>query len=92
MFYSTGKPFTRWWWFACEIRREDITAQLEWLRDNGFGGVEIAWVFKPRGTEPWKRVFPDIDQRKKQKDVKQLYGFRPNGLMMLYLRKQKPIV
>ena len=80
MFYSTGKPFTRWWWFACEIRREDITAQLEWLRDNGFGGVEIAWVFKPRGTEPWKRVFPDIDPAEEAKRRKAAVWLSPEWI------------
>ncbi len=60
MFYPSGKPFTRWWWFASEIRRADITTQLEWLEANGFGGVEIAWIFPPRGERPWRRLFPDI--------------------------------
>ena len=39
------KPSVRWWWFAGEIHRSDIEAQLRWIRDSGFGGVEIAWVY-----------------------------------------------
>ena len=47
--YADGKPYTRWWWFSSEIHNEDIKYQLEWLKENGFGGVEIAWVYPMRG-------------------------------------------
>lgn len=43
------RPWTRWWWFADSLRRADITAQLEWLRDNGFGGAEIGWLGPTEG-------------------------------------------
>ena len=44
-FYPTTKPCTRWWWFATEIKKADIRHQLDWLKRNNFGGVEIAWVY-----------------------------------------------
>ena len=44
-FYPTAKPCTRWWWFATEIKKEDVKHQLDWARENNFGGVEIAWVY-----------------------------------------------
>ncbi|MEI8345220.1 MAG: hypothetical protein WCG06_04020, partial [Candidatus Omnitrophota bacterium] len=44
-FYSDSRPWTRWWWFAAEIRKADIADNLLWLKKNGFGGVEIAWVY-----------------------------------------------
>jgi hypothetical protein len=44
-FYPTTKPCTRWWWFATEIKKPDIKHQLNWLKANNFGGVEIAWVY-----------------------------------------------
>ena len=28
-FYPTSKPCTRWWWFATEIKKEDIKHQLD---------------------------------------------------------------
>ncbi|MFA6235324.1 MAG: hypothetical protein WC824_14205, partial [Bacteroidota bacterium] len=31
-----ARPYTRWWWFADVIRKEDVRVQLNWLRDNGF--------------------------------------------------------
>jgi hypothetical protein len=48
----SNKPWTRWWWFSGPIREEDITYQLDWLKDNGFGGVEIAWVYPQPDSEP----------------------------------------
>ena len=43
-FRGGSKPYTRWWWLDGPFRPEDVTYQLEWLRDNGFGGVELAWL------------------------------------------------
>ncbi len=48
--YSRTKPYTRWWWFRDEIRSEDIKNQLDWIKKNNFGGVEIAWIY-PSGQE-----------------------------------------
>lgn len=44
-FYPTSKPCTRWWWFATEIKKPDVRHQLDWAKENNFGGVEIAWVY-----------------------------------------------
>lgn len=43
--YKTCKPYTRWWWFASEIKPEDVRSNLNWAKKNGFGGVEVAWVY-----------------------------------------------
>ena len=44
-YYSSSKPCTRWWWFATEIKKPDVKHQLNWAKQNNFGGVEIAWVY-----------------------------------------------
>lgn len=44
-FYTDSRPWTRWWWFASEIKKKDLRDNLIWLNKNGFGGVEIAWVY-----------------------------------------------
>lgn len=44
-FYPTTLPCTRWWWFATEIKPDDVRCQLDWAKANNFGGVEIAWVY-----------------------------------------------
>jgi hypothetical protein len=43
--YQSCKPYTRWWWFAGIIKVEDIKHQLDWLKKNNFGGVEIAFIY-----------------------------------------------
>ncbi|MEI7723993.1 MAG: glycosyl hydrolase [Bacteroidota bacterium] len=43
--YQDSRPWTRWWWFASMISKADINDNLVWLKNNGFGGVEIAWVY-----------------------------------------------
>lgn len=43
--YRDSRPWTRWWWFAAEIDKVSIADNLTWLKNNGFGGVEIAWVY-----------------------------------------------
>ena len=45
LYYPDSKPYTRWWWFSGSISREDIEHQLNWIKKNHFGGVEIAWVY-----------------------------------------------
>jgi len=44
-YVPSAKPLTRWWWFATEIKPADVRFQLDWFKRNGFGGVEIAWVY-----------------------------------------------
>jgi hypothetical protein len=43
--YQDSRPWTRWWWFASMITKADIKDNLTWLKENGFGGVEIAWIY-----------------------------------------------
>jgi hypothetical protein len=42
---QTSRPYARYWWFASEIQKEDVKYNLDWLKANGFGGVELAWVY-----------------------------------------------
>ncbi len=35
----------RWFWFATYIREADVKYQLDWVKKNNFGGVEIAWLY-----------------------------------------------
>jgi hypothetical protein len=45
LYYPDSRPWTRWWWFNVELRDEDIESQLDWVRANGFGGVELAFIY-----------------------------------------------
>jgi hypothetical protein len=44
-YYPSSNPCVRWWWFATEIKEQDIKYQLDWAKKMNFGGVEIAWVY-----------------------------------------------
>jgi len=48
------RPYTRWWWFSNAIEGVDIDRQVAWAAANGFGGLEIAFVYhlpgKPAGA------------------------------------------
>ncbi len=48
--YPDCKPYTRWWWFSSEIDTNDVREQLIWLKEEEFGGVEIAWIY-PMGLD-----------------------------------------
>jgi len=50
-FGGDSKPYVRWWWFASEIDVEACRWQLDWLKEHGFGGVEIAFIYPP-GRDP----------------------------------------
>jgi len=60
-FYKTGKPYARWWWFATEIKKPDISHQLDWVKKNNFGGVEVAWVYPLYRFK--KLVYPNADMQ-----------------------------
>ena len=38
------RPLVRWWWLSGPFRKPDIDRQLSWIRAQGFGGVELAWM------------------------------------------------
>ena len=52
MYDVSTKPYTRWWWFSGVIEKSAIDEQLYWLHENGFGGVEISWVYPKIGSKP----------------------------------------
>ncbi len=43
--FNSSAPYTRWWWFADGVELAVVEKQLRWVKDNGFGGVEIAWLY-----------------------------------------------
>lgn len=57
--YKDSYPFLRWWWFSGKIKIEDIKYQLDWIKNNNFGGVEIAWVYPVDNTEEGIKFLSD---------------------------------
>ena len=43
---STYRPHTRWWWPGNAVTREEIDWELEQMKEQGFGGVEIMSFLK----------------------------------------------
>lgn len=46
----SAKPYVRWWWFSGSLKIDDLRAQLDWVKANHFGGVEIAWMYPQPGS------------------------------------------
>jgi hypothetical protein len=52
---ASCRPHTRWWWMGNALSKDDITWQLEQMRDHGIGGVEqisMQEVYE-RGNHPY---------------------------------------
>ncbi|MBK9106834.1 MAG: hypothetical protein IPM92_00250 [Saprospiraceae bacterium] len=52
-YYQSSKPMARWFWFATEIKERDVKYQLDWAKENNFGGLEIAWLFPLHRYQFW---------------------------------------
>ncbi|MCP9235995.1 glycosyl hydrolase [Lewinella sp. JB7] len=48
---SENRIWTRWWWHGSAVTQAGITAELESLREAGFGGVELTPIFGVIGEE-----------------------------------------
>ena len=58
-FRDTSKPYVRWWWIRGPYHEPDIVFQLDWVKANGFGGVELAWIY-PLWTDLESAQNPDF--------------------------------
>lgn len=52
-YYVSSKPCARWFWFATEIKKPDIKYQLDWAKQNNFGGVEVIWLYPLYRYQAW---------------------------------------
>ncbi|MCX7995473.1 MAG: glycosyl hydrolase [candidate division WOR-3 bacterium] len=50
--YKNTKPYVRWWWFSGKIDPAVIKYQLDWCKENNFGGVELAFMYPLPDSEP----------------------------------------
>ena len=42
---ADARPMMRWWWFGIAVDRAEIRRELEQMKADGIGGVEIAFVY-----------------------------------------------
>ncbi len=54
---NVTKPWTRWWWHGSAVDQAGLTANMEDLRQAGFGGVEITPIYGVKGYEKQSIVF-----------------------------------
>ncbi|MDR1817242.1 MAG: hypothetical protein LBR07_03480 [Puniceicoccales bacterium] len=47
----SAKPFVRWWWNGDKLDAKEILRELDVMRANGIGGVEINPIAFPRGGD-----------------------------------------
>ena len=39
-----AKPMMRWWWFGLAVEKPEIRRELEQMKADGIGGVELAFI------------------------------------------------
>ena len=61
---QTAKPWTRWWWHGSAVNAADLTANLEELKNSGFGGVEITPIYDVKCSENLTISFQSSDWMK----------------------------
>jgi hypothetical protein len=44
-------PWTRWWWHGSAVTKKDLNANMEELKNAGFGGVEVTAIYGTKGYE-----------------------------------------
>jgi hypothetical protein len=52
----TAKPMTRWWWFGGAATPEEITRELEMMREAGLRGVELQPVYPVEVDDPKRGI------------------------------------
>ena len=40
-----SRGLTRWWWYGCAVKKDEIVKQLDEMAANGIGGVEIQMMY-----------------------------------------------
>ena len=46
------KPMVRWWWFGPAVEKAEILRELEQMKADNFGGVELAFVYPETVDDP----------------------------------------
>jgi hypothetical protein len=46
-----SKPWTRWWWMGNAVDEQNLTRELEEMKNVGIGGVEITPIYGVKGEE-----------------------------------------
>src|SRR5882757_4845446 len=55
-----AKPMMRWWWFGLAVEKPEILRELQQMKADGIGGVELAFVYPQVVDNPSKGL---VNQR-----------------------------
>ncbi len=47
-----ARPMVRWWWFGVAVQRPEILHELQQMKADGIGGVELAFVYPQALNDP----------------------------------------
>ncbi len=51
---DAAKPMVRWWWFGVAVEKPEILRELQRMKADGIGGVELAFVYPQVVDNPAK--------------------------------------
>ena len=49
-----AKPMARWWWFGVAAEKPELLRELQQMKTDGFGGVELAFMYPQAVDDPAK--------------------------------------
>ena len=47
-----ARPMVRWWWFGVAVQKPEILRELQQMKADGIGGVELAFVYPQVLNDP----------------------------------------
>ena len=53
---ANTKPMMRWWWFGTAVEKPEILRELQQMKADGIGGVELAFVYPQILDDPAKNL------------------------------------
>ncbi|MGA7159318.1 MAG: glycosyl hydrolase [Acidobacteriaceae bacterium] len=49
---NNARPMVRWWWFGVAVEKPEILRELQQMKADGIGGVELAFVYPQVLNDP----------------------------------------
>src|SRR5216684_2662211 len=56
---DAAKPMVRWWWFGVAAEKPEILRELQQMKADGIGGVELAFVYPQVLDDPAQGLIND---------------------------------
>src|SRR5580704_11538019 len=56
---ADSRPMVRWWWFGTAVEKPEILRELQQMKTDGIGGVELAFVYPQVLDNPTKSLIND---------------------------------